>query len=108
MQERQAEALRGFSDTIAHGRELAVAYAIRARLAEREPVAYTLSPLAEALLSQTPASPHPEGHPGRGLVTRMAQRLCDLVDETLYGDLLAIGRAHEAAIDQINGGTARS
>jgi hypothetical protein len=50
MQERQAEALRGLRATVARGRELAQVCAFRARLAEHEPVGYTLSPLAEALL----------------------------------------------------------
>lgn len=50
MQERQAEALRGLRAAVARGRELAEACALQARLAEHEPVGYTLSPLADALL----------------------------------------------------------
>ena len=37
----------------------------------------------------------------RSRLNRIGQRLCDLVDETLYGDQLAISRAHQAAIDEI-------
>jgi len=55
MQERQAQALRGLGDTVVYARELAAAYAIQARLAEREPIPYSLSPLAEALFTQAAA-----------------------------------------------------
>jgi hypothetical protein len=51
MQERQARGLSEFRDTVRTGSDLAAACAIHARLAECEPVPYTLSPLAEALLS---------------------------------------------------------
>jgi len=50
MRERQADALRRLRDTVAYGCDLAAACAIRARLAVREPVSYSLSPQAEALL----------------------------------------------------------
>jgi hypothetical protein len=52
MQDRQASALYGLGDTVVYARELAAAYAIQARLAEREPISYSLSPLAEALLAE--------------------------------------------------------
>ena len=51
MQERQARGLFEFRDTVRVGSDLAAACAIQARLAERDPVPYALSPLAEALLS---------------------------------------------------------
>ena len=44
MQDRQAEALRGLSDTVAYGQG-------RDTDLGREPIPYTLTPLAEALLS---------------------------------------------------------
>jgi hypothetical protein len=52
MQERQARALWGLGDTVVYARELAAACAIQARLAAREPIAYSLSPLAEALFAE--------------------------------------------------------
>jgi hypothetical protein len=51
MQNRQAKALHGLGDTVVYARELAAAFAIQARLAEREPIPYSLSPLAEALFT---------------------------------------------------------
>ena len=97
MQERQSEALREFADAVLYGRELAAACAIGACLAEREPVPYTLSPLAEGLLSTTQAP----RHSWRRRLNRLGQRVCDLIDETLYSKELAISRYHQAAIDQI-------
>jgi hypothetical protein len=87
MQERQAEALRELLDTVSYGRDLAAVCALRDRLAERESVRYTLSPLAEAVLGE--ASPGPLPRPGPGRFKRFAraisQRLCDAIDEPLYG-----------------------
>lgn len=36
-------------------------------------------------------------------LNRAGQRICDLIDETLYGDLLAVSRAHQATLDEIAG-----
>lgn len=51
MTERQAEALRGLCDVVRQGQRLAAYRAARARRAAFDTVPYTLSPLAETLLS---------------------------------------------------------
>lgn len=103
MHERQARDLSEFRDKVRAGQDLAVVFALRAWLAEREPVPYTLSPSAEALLSE--ASPQPQQRtaagPFRRFLTKVGQAVCTVIDETLYGDLLSAGRAHQAEIDRI-------
>jgi hypothetical protein len=103
MQEPQARALSEFRDTVRVGSDLAAACALRARLAERDPVPYSLSPQAEAVLSK--ASPQPQNRPVPGplkrAINRFGQTVCDLIDNALYGDLLAVGRVHEAEIRRI-------
>jgi hypothetical protein len=42
-----------------------------------------------------------QGSPKRRRLNQIGRRLCALVDETLYGDQLAVSRAHQAAIDEI-------
>jgi hypothetical protein len=54
MQERQARGLSEFRDTVWVGSDLATVCALRAWLAEREPVPYALSPWPKRCLSQPP------------------------------------------------------